>query len=122
MKKTTLTGPQRAAIDALAAGASRKQAAMAAKRSERTLARWIADDQAFGHALNAIADQAIRDASRRLALTLDLAVSTIDGLLSDDDTPAHVRLRAAQVKVDAVVKLREFADLADRVAALEERL
>ena len=116
-----LTGPQRAALDALASGASRSQAAAIANRTERTLARWL-DEPAFQSALSAVTDRAIADAARRLATTLSLAVDTIGDLLADDDTPAHVRLRAAQVAIDSAVKLRELTDLADRVAALEKKI
>lgn len=121
MKNTTLTGPQRQAIDALAAGASRAQAATIANRTERTLGRWF-EDPAFADALSAITDQAIHDAGRRLATTLDRAVDTINELLADDETPAHVRLRAAQLAIDGAVRLTEFADLAERINRLEEKL
>ena len=102
-----LTGPQRAALDALAGGATRDQAATVAKRTRRTVDRWLADDPAFGEALNDVTGQAIADAARRLAVTLDLAVTAITDLLAGDDTPAHVRLRAAQLAIDGAVRLQE---------------
>lgn len=106
----------------MAAGASREQAATVAGRTRRTLDRWIFEDEAFGQALADVSDQAIGEASRRLAFTLGLAIDTIDSLMRSETAPAHIRLRAAGLAIDAALKLSEYADLVARVERLEGML
>lgn len=120
--KRHLTTPQRRALGALADGATRNQAALIANRTRRTLDRWIADDNQFGDALKASTDAAVTDAGRRLAGLLELAITELGKLLSADDVPPHVRLRAIDGAVANLVRLREFDELEKRIAALEERI
>ena len=117
-----LTAAQRAALRALSEGGSKSQAATIAGRTERTISRWIAEDAAFGDALKRATDVTIADASRRLAALLDEAVYTLEDILVSDSVAPHVKLRAVDLVVGHLVKLREHGDLSDRVAALEEKV
>jgi hypothetical protein len=118
-----LTTPQRKALRALASGATKSQAATLAGRHERTISRWITEDSAFTDALKASTDRAVDDAGRRLAALLDLAVDVlIDIMRRDYEISPHVRLRAVDVAIGSLIKLREHGELTDRVAALEDRL
>jgi hypothetical protein len=117
-----LTTPQRKALQALADGATRNQAALLAGRTPRTLNRWIQDEPAFSSALKASTDRAVGDAGRRLAALLDEAVNVLIDIMTRPDVPYHVQLRAVDVAISSLIRLREHGALADRVAALEERL
>ena len=116
-----LTTPQRAALEALADGATKAQAATVANRTERTLRRWISEDAAFADAMKASTDETVADAGRRLAALLSTAVDVLEEILQGDIS-AHIRLRAVDIAIGNFIKLRELGDLAERVAALEERL
>jgi len=123
VREKKLTGAQRAALDALASGASRDQAADAADRTRRTLDRWIDGDPAFQRALNEASEAAIADAARRLNGLLRHAVNAIAYVLQHPDEPGgHARLRAAQMTIDAAVKLRELTTIHERLARLEDRI
>ncbi|GAG12113.1 unnamed protein product, partial [marine sediment metagenome] len=98
------------------------QAATMAGRTERTLNRWISEDALFADALKASTDASVADASRRLAALLEDAVTALYSLVKKQDTPDHVRLRAADTIISNLVRLREFDELEERIAALEERL
>lgn len=115
-----LTTPQRKALQALADGATKDQAATLAGRTERTINRWIADDSAFNNALKASTDASVMNASRRLAALLDEAIDTLADILRRDDVADHIQLRSVDVAISNLVKLREHGDLADRVTALED--
>jgi len=115
-----LTTAQRKALDALAYGATKEQAATIAGRTERTVNRWIHDDPEFTDALKVITDDAVSDASRRLASLLDNALDVLLLILNGPDAPDHVRLRAVDMVIGNLIKLRELGDLEERIAALEE--
>jgi len=117
-----LTEAQRRALRALSDGATKDQAATVANRTRRTIDRWIADDPAFSDALRRATDTTIADASRRLAALLDEAGEVIQEIMHAEDAPYHVRLRAADLAYSHAPKLREHSDLADRVAALEDKI
>ena len=116
-----LSTSQRAALDALADGATKAQAATVAKRTRRTIDRWISEDATFTDALKASTDATVADAGRRLAALLSTAVDVLEEILQGDIS-AHIRLRAVDIAIGNFIKLRELGDLADRVAALEDRL
>jgi hypothetical protein len=117
-----LTTPQRKALEALASGATKGQASTIADRTERTINRWISEDDRFADALRASTNASVEDASRRLAALLEDAVTALYWLVKKQDTPDHVRLRAADTIISNLVRLREFDELEQRITALEEGL
>jgi hypothetical protein len=117
-----LTDAQRAALRALASGATKDQAATVANRTRRTIDRWLQDDPFFADALTASTDRAVDNAGRRLAALLDLAVDVLIDIMQRDDISPHIQLRSVDVAIGSLIKLREHGALADRVAALEEGL
>jgi hypothetical protein len=117
-----LTTPQRKALLALSNGSTRDQAAVVANRSRRTIDRWLQDEPAFSDAMRASTDASIDDAGRRLAALLDLAIEVLIDILGQDDISAHVRLRAVEVAIGHMVKLRDHGELSDRVTSLEKML
>ena len=119
-----LTGPQRLALDALLSGASKAQAAAIASRTERTVNRWLTEDTAFRAALSDASAQAIDEAGRRLAMILELSNQRVYDVLESDNPPAKggLWLRAADMVISNLIRLREHGDIEERIKKLEERI
>jgi len=109
-------GQDRVALD-LASGHSVRSAAKAAGVGERTVYSWLATPEYRAHVAQLrgrILDQTI---GVLVAATTKAAV-TLAKLL-DDDGPG-IRLKAAQAILASLVSLREHAELAGRLQALED--
>lgn len=116
---TKLTSRQRKVITALLSCGSVPKAAKASGVSERSIYRYLADDD-FQQALLAAESDAINQATRRLLGLQDKAVGILEGIMDDDEASDSVRLRAATNVLDYLLKLRELRNVEDRLAALEE--
>jgi len=116
-----LSKAQRTALRALSSGATKRQAAVLAHRTERTLNRWIVEDLAFREGMKNATSVAIADASRRLAMMLDEAMDVLKDIMTKRGKPSE-RLRAVDMVISNLVKLREFHELEERIAALEEQV
>ena len=116
-----LTGKQTKALDALLDGANVQTAAERAGVNRKTLGRWLQEPD-FWRAYQLHSNDALQLASRRLTNKLDGAVELLGDVMEDDEAPAGVRLRAAQLVVDGALRLLESADFAERLAALEARM
>ncbi len=117
-----LTTRQRAAIAALLEGQTQADAATAAGVGRQTVSRWL-NEPAFTAALREGSDGAIRAAAVRLAALTEHAVTAIAVTMQTPTTPgAAARLRAADSLLSHVLKIREQADILERIAILEERL
>jgi len=107
-------------ISALACGATRENAARQAGVSLRTVQRRLADPE-FCRELQAFrADIVQRTAGALTAAGLEF-VKTLIALVGAG-TPPSTRLGAAKAGLELGMKVRENADLEQRMAALEERL
>jgi|CXWK01.1.fsa_nt_gi hypothetical protein len=117
-----LTTKQAAAIAALLEGNNQAGAATAAGVTKRTLQRWLTDPT-FTTALREGSDGAIRAASARLAALAEHAVTSIAVTMQQPTTPgAGVRLRAADALLGHALRIREHADILERLAQLEKML
>ncbi len=94
-------------------------AADEAKVPLSTVRRWMSSDETFKRALQDAEREAIGDVSRRLAGTGSAAVVVVRHIMADTNLPASVRLRAAQLVLDQMLRLRELTTLEERIAALE---
>lgn len=107
-----------AAVAALAAGATAKDAAAAAGISERTIHRRL-DDPAFlavvGRARATLFAAALGALAREAAASVDLLAAVRD----DSDAPPNVRRQAARDILTVGDQLRATTDLAERLAAVE---
>lgn len=116
-----LTTKQRAALDALAAGMTQNEAALAADTSTRTLQRWLTDD-AFLLELRRLqrlaSDAHVRALSAELASNRDVVVSARD----DVNASWHVRLKAAAMLEDSLLRWLDVAEFEERLRALEDAL
>lgn len=117
-----LTTKQRAAIAALLEGRTQAAAATAAGVGRQTVSRWLSEP-AFSAALREGSDGAIRAASARLAALTEQAIAAIAATMAQPATPgAAVRLRAADALLSQALKIREHADILERLAILEARI
>jgi polyhydroxyalkanoate synthesis regulator phasin len=116
-----LTTPQRKALEALIAGASRNQAATVAGRTRRTVDRWIKDDLQFAGELKQATNDAVSDATRRMAAMLDDAQTALEKAISDPDNNSEI-IRIVNTLAGNLIRLREFDELESRIQALEEQL
>ena len=121
MDEPKLTAKQAKGLEALLDGANIQDAAAAAGVNRKTLARWL-QEPAYWKLYQVNSRRGLELAARRLTGKLDTAVDMLASVMEDDEAPAGVRLRAAQLVVDGALRLLESADFAERLAALEARM
>jgi len=122
MEDKRLSGKQQRALDALLDGANVQTAATLAGVNRKTLARWLAHDVTFWKAYQLNSRASLQLAARRLTNKLDSAVELLGDVMLDEEAPAGVRLRAAQLTLDGALRLLETADIVERLDKLEARL
>jgi len=105
---------------ALACGATVESAARQCRLSERTVYRRLADPE-FRRRLQALRADMVQRTAGALTAAATEAVRTLLEL-QKATSPPGVRLGAARAVLEIGVKLREAAELEERLAALEERL
>jgi hypothetical protein len=105
---------------ALACGATVEAAAQKAGISQATAYRRLAEP-AFRQRLQEVRADLVQRTAGALTAAAQEAVRTLLAL-QKDNVPAAVRLGAARAVLEIGVKLRESAELAERVAALEAQL
>jgi hypothetical protein len=93
-------------------------AAAAVGVNRATIRRWRSSP-AFAAALREAETEAVGDVARRLARLSLSAVSVLEVLLEEPDTPPALRLRAADLALSRLVAIREHVALEERIAALE---
>jgi hypothetical protein len=101
---------------AIASGTSIKEAARSASISEST-AYWRLKDPAFRRSVSEIRTSFLSEAVGRLSEAANEAVSTLKALLTSSSD--SVRLSASRAILELGPKLREQAELEERVTALE---
>lgn len=122
MSDSAITSSQAKAIAALMSPDchNNTDAARRAGVGLRTLQTWLASDETFKTALRDAQTAAIEHAAMRLAALADAACFQLADNLTLYTQPQHA-LRAAKIVLDALVKLNDHVDLAERVAQLEAR-
>lgn len=117
-----MTPAQRRAIAALLENRDVKSAAKAANIGEATLFRWLREDDAFVAELRRAENELLDAVTRRLLQAQQGAVAVVIHLLADGSVPPSVRLRAAALLMDQMVKLRELRNFEERLSAMEKAL
>lgn len=115
----TVTAKQSKAIAAFMDGAQVAEAAAAAGVSARQVARWL-NRPDFQAGLREAERAALAGASRRLASLAGRACATLGKAISEDVPPG--RVRAADILLARLVTVRQFAELEERLTALESAL
>ncbi len=113
-----LTPVQQRAIVALLSSRSVREAAKTANVAERSLTRWMSEPVFRTFLAGAEADL-LDVATRRLLQLQDGAIDTVEAIMRDTEAPVGVRLRAAQIAIDCLLRLRELRNLEQRIVALE---
>lgn len=115
-----LTPNQVAALTELLGGKSVRAAAKAAGVDPATVHRWL-HDPTFRAAQQSGRRQLTQQALSQLQSITETAIGVVKELMLDKGKPASVRLRAAQIVIEATVKWLELEDFEARLAALEGR-
>lgn len=115
--KKTLTPAQRRCIEALLTAPSATEAAKMVGIHRRTLYRWLRDP-VFVAALREAEGEAVATLSRTLAgLGEDAAAALRDALKPGQKM--SIRLRASEVVIGNLLRIRELVDLENRLTKLE---
>jgi phage terminase small subunit len=117
-QKATLSTNQRRALDALLTCSTVTEAAKKAGLVRGTLHRYLSDPT-FKAELHARQDQVIDAATAALSHLAGAAIATLRAILDDEDASASVRVRASLGVLAHVRQLSEFADITERITALE---
>ena len=114
-------GPEkRKALDVLLATGNVTDAAEAAGVHDRTLRRWLATDPAFMAALYEAQGQALDSVTAALVYTSRGAVELLRQTIDNPDAKLALRMKAAQLVLDACLRWHELRSLTQRVESLEE--
>lgn len=117
-QKTDVTPVQRRAVEALLTAPSIKAAAEVAGVQRKTLHRWL-KDPAFTAALKEAESAAIASLSRRLAMLGEQAALALDDALQPGEDMKN-RLRACEIVIGNLLKLKELIDFEQRLQDLED--
>jgi phage terminase small subunit len=117
-EKKFITPIQRKAIESLLTTGNTTEAAEAAGISRNTFYRWMADDT-FLAALHEAEGAAVAGLSRALAGLGDAAAAALRDALQPSNK-ITVRLRAAEIVTDRLLKIRELVDIEQRLIVLEK--
>lgn len=112
---------QEEAIAALLSHSSIPEAARAINLGEKTLWRWLQDDD-FRKAYMEARAEVVRHAVVQVQTCMNEAVGTLREVMSDPQAPASSRVSAAKSMLDLGVKAVEVEDLSSRLKRLEEKL
>jgi hypothetical protein len=115
-----LTTPQLRALEALLTSPSIAAAAKAVNVSERTVRRWLAEDEPFKAAVRQARADMLTHASARLAAACSAAAETLVELL-DSKERGEVRVAAARSILASAAKAEELDSLASRIEELEKQ-
>ena len=113
-----LTPTQESAALALAAGCTEDEAARKAKCGSRTIRTWLVETPAFGRRVRELRDGMTARAVGRLVDMMTAAADALRRLLTAKSET--VRLGAARAVLELGVKIRESAELIERIQALED--
>lgn len=115
-----LTTPQRRAIAGLLAARSVAAAAEVSNCSERSVYRWLSENELFQQELAKRETALIDQTLAHLAGELSVDIGTLADLRDDKTVSASTRLRAALARADLLLRLSELRNVLDRIARLEE--
>jgi transposase-like protein len=89
---------------------------------ERTLFRWLQQDTDFQAAYREARRQAVQHAIARIQQATGKAVTTLEEVMTNPESPSSSRVSAARTVLEMAIKAIELKDLDGRVVALEMAL
>lgn len=113
----TLAPAQRKAIEALLTCGNVASAALAADVGRTTVYRWLKEDY-FIAELRSAEQEAVASLSRALAGLGDSAAEALRAALHPEQK-ITTRLRASEIVIGNLLRLRELVELEERIRALE---
>ncbi len=116
-----LSHRQRLALEALVAGQTKREAAIAGGVQPATVGRWLRDPL-FRAALAEAQGQVLGDTTRRMASGARDMLTVLDAVAQDKGVSPGVRVRAALGWLGHLWRAQELHELAERIAALEARM
>ncbi len=116
-----LSPKQRRAVESLLAMGNISAAAEAAGVSRETLYRWLARPD-FSAALKDAEAAAVESLSRALVGLGDKATRVLGDVMDNTSGSDGAKLRAADIVLSNLLKLRELVELEKRIEELEKRL
>lgn len=119
-KKDTLTPKQRKVIAALLTGGTVANAARISGVSERNIYRML-QDESFRAALSDASERAIEAAARMLSDASGVAVLTLREIASKKSAADSARVRASDVILAHMLKVKELHEIERRLTELEAR-
>jgi hypothetical protein len=117
-----LSRNQAKALESLLASPTLGLAASKAGISERTLSRWLNEDDAFKAEYLKLVREVVNNAVFQLQKGATSAVNCLISIMSDPEAPASARVAACREVLTQTFKALELATLEDRVKALEGTL
>lgn len=97
---------------------TRKEAAAYSGVSERTLYSYLQDPE-FVKEYEGAKKELIRSASEQIQRSLEPSITALRAIAEDKAAGKTARVQAARSLLEYGIKLAEFTDLEDRIAALE---
>ena len=110
---------RQAVLDALIAGATVKQAATAGQVSEKTVRRWL-DNEEFSAQLAVAQKEVTKRISRTIISRAERAVCVLNEIMTDTENPPTARVSAANNILGHASKAIETAEILTRIEALEK--
>jgi phage terminase small subunit len=116
-----LSARQRRMVTAMLSSPTIKDAAQSAGINEATAWRYL-QDPALKRALAERQTAVLGHASRRLAREMGAAMDVLCQIMRDEGASDGARVSAARAVLDSGLRLAELVTLAERVAAIEDRM
>ena len=121
-KKKVLSAAQKRFLDALMESKTASEAIRKANVTMRSAHRWLNEDETFKAAL-AEAENKVLDAAMRQLLSMQGdAIRALEAVLTDSTARQSDKLRAVELALGHVLRLREAIELESRLSELERKV
>jgi hypothetical protein len=121
-EKQPLTRKQESALEALLVQPTINLAAAQAKVGERTLGRWLAEDEAFKAEYLRMRREIVNNAIFQIQKATNNAVNVTIALMNDTNILASTRLGAARTILEMAIEAVKIEALEERLQALEAHM
>jgi hypothetical protein len=121
-QKDSLSRKQQAALLALMQQPSITRAAAQAGIGERSLQRWLSEDEAFKSEYLKLRREIVSNAILQLQKSTTAAVVCLLQIMRDEDAPASARVAAAREVLTQSLRAVELEDLGQKITELEAQI